>query len=32
VTGAGNDRIDGAKGTDTCDGGAGSNYVGHCEG
>jgi Ca2+-binding RTX toxin-like protein len=31
VTGSGDDRIDGAKDFDSCDGGAGVNYVGHCE-
>ena len=31
VTGAGTDRIDGAHGFDTCDGGGGVNYIGHCE-
>ena len=31
VGGAGDDRIDGAHGFDTCIGGGGRNYIGHCE-
>jgi hypothetical protein len=32
VAGPGDDRIDGGKDVDFCDGGGGNDYVGHCEG